>query len=292
MKKLKLHRSVWISGLLLMVLSVACSLQAQGQTIHSQKSVNGADGSLVNTNLSDPTVVAIAPQRATPTPTRTFTPFPSPTASITPSPTLTKTPSLTALFTAIPSATSFVEPVGCLRPPDDYTRIQIGDATLNNRTYWMLQRAQQFYGGTIPITGDAITQGSYNPGGVGASFGTHDGGGAVDISVRNLPYDWTIKWEDIPLIINALELAGFAAWYRDERENLPPHIHAIAIGDAELSIAAQLQLTGRYGYFRGYDGFPREDGIPLLPRHGGMVICQWMLDMGYYDMRGEPLPAE
>lgn len=292
MKKLKFHSGVLVSGLLLIMFSVACSLQAQSQTIRSEKSVNSTDASLVNTNLSNPTVIAVAPQRATPTPTRTFTPYPSPTASITPSPTLTQAPTIAPPFTAIPSPTAFTEPIGCMKPPDDYDRIQIGNATLNNRTYWMLQRAQQFYSGTIPITGDAITQGSYNPGGVGASFGTHDGGGAVDISVRNLPYDWTIKWEDIPLIIDALQLAGFAAWYRDERENLPPHIHAIAIGDAELSLAAQLQLTGRYGYFRGYDGFPREDGIPLLPRHGSMVICQWMLDIGYYDMRGELLPPE
>lgn len=183
------------------------------------------------------------------------------------------------------------EPEGCLRPPDDYSRVQIGYATLNRRTLWMLERAQQIYGGTIPITGAGITQGSYNPGGVTASFGTHDGGGAVDLSVRNIPYDYSVKWEDIPRLIDALRLVGFAAFYRDEREGLTPHIHAIAIGDAELSPAAARQLTGYYGYFRGYDGFPREDGIPLTPRHGTVVICQWMLDMGYRDMRGEPYPT-
>ncbi len=193
--------------------------------------------------------------------------------------------------TRTPAATSFVEPVGCLRPPDDYTRITIGNAVLNQRTFWMLQRAQELYGGTIPITGAGITQGSYNPGGVSASFGTHDGGGAVDLTVRNIPYDWSIKWEDIPHMIDALRLAGFAAFYRDEREGLPPHIHAIAIGDAELSPAAAEQLTGFYGYFRGYDGYPRDNGVPLTPRYGSVVICQWMLDMGYRDMRGEPAPG-
>ncbi|MCB9437161.1 MAG: hypothetical protein H6673_09245 [Anaerolineales bacterium] len=181
----------------------------------------------------------------------------------------------------------YPEPAGCMHPPDDYTRVQVGYATLNQRTLWMLERAQELYGGTIPITGAGITQGSYNPGGVAASFGTHDGGGAVDLTVRNIPYDYDIKWEDIPRLIDALRLAGFAAFYRDERENLTPHIHAIAIGDAELSPAAAEQLTGTYGYFRGYDGFPREDGIPLTPRYGTVVICQWMLDMGYRDMRNE-----
>lgn len=206
------------------------------------------------------------------------------TPSITPFPTLT--------VPLPPSPTPFQEPKGCLQPPNDYSRVQIGNATLNARTYWMLQRAQELYGGTIPITGAGITQGSYNPGVVSASFGTHDGGGAVDLTVRNIPYDYSIKWEDLPRLIDALRLAGFAAWYRDEREGLVPHIHAIAIGDAELSPAAALQLTGPYGYFRGYDGYPRSDGIPLTARYGTVVICRWMLDMGYYDMRGEPLPPE
>ncbi len=179
----------------------------------------------------------------------------------------------------------YQEPEGCRQPPDDYTRITVNNVTLNARTFAMLEYAAELYGGTIPITGAAIMQGSYNPGGVAASFGTHDGGGAVDLSVRNIPYSWDIKWEDIPKLIDALRLAGFAAWYRDERENLVPHIHAIAIGDAELSSAAAEQLTGRYGYFRGYDGFPRDNGIPLRPRYGTVIICQWMLDMGYQDLR-------
>ncbi|NDJ87423.1 MAG: hypothetical protein GYB66_16215 [Chloroflexi bacterium] len=215
------------------------------------------------------------PAPITPPPTSTITPFPSATP-------LPASPT--------PNATTFVEPAGCQRPSDDYTRITIGNATLNQRTFAMLQYAQELYGGTIPITGAGITQGSYNPGGVAASFGTHDGGGAVDLTVRNIPYDWSIKFEDIPRLIDALRTAGFAAFYRDEREGLPPHIHAIAIGDRELSPAAAEQLTGRYGYFRGFDGFPRENGVPLTPRYGSLVICQWMLDMGFQDMRGAPLP--
>ena len=207
-------------------------------------------------------------------------------------PTATPLPSATPEISPTPQATSFLEPAGCLRPPDDYTRVQIGAATLNERTVWMLQRAEQLYGGTIPIASTGVTQGSYNPGGVDASFGTHDGGGAVDITVRNIPIDWSIKYGDIPEMIDALRLAGFAAWFRDEREGLVPHIHAIAIGDRDLSYAAQLQLTGRYGYFRGYDGYPRNNGSPLTARYGNMVMCQWMLDMGYADLRGQPLPAE
>lgn len=195
------------------------------------------------------------------------------------------TPILNPPLADTPVTSTRNDPPGCQRPPDDYTRITIGNATLNARTVAMLEHAAQLYGGTIPITGAGITQGSYNPGGVTASFGTHDGGGAVDLTVRNIPYTWDIKWEDIPKLIDALRTAGFAAWYRDERENLAPHIHAIAIGDAELSLAAAEQLTGPFGYFRGYDGFPREDGVPLTPRYGAVIICQWMLDMGYSDLR-------
>jgi len=38
------------------------------------------------------------------------------------------------------------------------------------------------------------------------------------------------------------------------------HIHAIAIGDQELSAAANEQLVGESGYFRGYDGLPVPTG--------------------------------
>lgn len=208
---------------------------------------------------------------------------PDPTASLTPFPTIT--PTHTPVVTNMPEG-------ACVRPPENYERVNIGAAVLNQRTYWMLQQAQALYGGTIPITGAGITQGSYNPGGVTASFGTHDGGGVVDLTVRNIPYDYSIKWDDLPRLIEALRLAGFAAFYRDEREGLSPHIHAIAIGDTELSPAAAEQLTGYYGYFRGFDGYPREDGIPRESYYGELIICQWMLEMGYRDMRGEPLPVE
>ena len=70
---------------------------------------------------------------------------------------------------------------------------------------------------------------------------------------------YTILWDDIDPLLFALRTAGFAAWLREYGElydGSPIHIHAIAIGDAELSSAAQLQLTGEAGYFRGYSGLP------------------------------------
>lgn len=191
-------------------------------------------------------------------------------------------------FYQLPTQTpTFVEPEGCLEPPDDYTRVTIGSVVLNQRTIAMLEHAQELYGGPIELTGRHLTQGSYNVGAVALSFGTHDGGGAVDISVRNIPQDWSIRYDDIEPLVYALRVAGFAAWYRSESDGMTPHIHAIAIGDEELSYAAGLQVDGRYGYFRGFNGLPQEDGIPIPDAHGGPVLCQWMLDLGYADLRDE-----
>jgi hypothetical protein len=225
------------------------------------------------------TPLPVATVTAVPTlpPVSTPTPFPTPQAS----PTLVPSPTL-------PTATAFVEPVGCERPPDDYTRLVVNGGRLNYRTFWMLRHAKALYKGTIDFTGWAITQGSYNPGGVAASFGTHDGGGAVDLSVIN-PRNGVVLRNEIPDAIRALRISGFAAWLRDKDElykGSPIHIHAIAIGDAQLSQAAREQLTGKFAYFLGYNGLPQKEGDPPIPdRHGGPLLCQWMLDMGYRDMR-------
>jgi hypothetical protein len=155
---------------------------------------------------------------------------------------------------------------------------------LNQRTVGMLEHAQQLYGGPVDFM-KAVTQGSYHAG-VSASFGTHDGGGAVDLSVRD-PNDWNhIVYEDMDLIIQSLRRAGFAAWLRetgDLYEDSPIHIHAIAIGDPDLSEAAHIQLTGVEGYFRGFNGLPVDP--PLPDTHGGPIICPWMIEMGYTDLR-------
>src|SRR5215207_1424606 len=175
---------------------------------------------------------------STPTSTATRTPVP-PTRTATPTPTLT----------AIPSLTPTPEPLGCLKPPEDYTRIEVKGETINQRTFAMLMHAQELYGGEIELTSYAITQGSYTDA-VDASFGTHSGGGAVDLSVLRRG-TYTVLWDDLEPLIRALRAAGFAAWVREYGElhaDSPIHIHAIAIGDQELSTAAADQLTGPSGY--------------------------------------------
>ncbi len=201
----------------------------------------------------------------------------------TPVPTVTPLPSATATTTASPT------PFGCEQPPDDLTRVMLPVGfEVNQRTVWMLERAQALYGGTHDLI-RAVTQGSYNVG-VTASFGTHDGGGAVDLALRSLT-DWHhILYEEADAIILALRRAGFAAWVRDTDSlypGSPVHIHAIAIGDADLSPAAASQLTGPEGYFRGFNGLP--ENIQPDP-HGGPVVCPWMIEMGlgYGDLRANP----
>ena len=191
-------------------------------------------------------------------------------------------------FTPIPSQTSTPEPLGCQKPPEDYARIKVNNGqTINQRTLAMLAQAQELYGGEIELTGSAITQGSYSNA-VAASFGTHGGGGAVDLSLMRRG-TYTVLWDDIEPLLRALRVAGFAAWLREYGELYADsgiHIHAIAIGDQELSDAAEEQLTGEAGYFRGYSGLPvAVYGSPAADRYGGPVLCQWMIDLGYGDLR-------
>ncbi len=225
-----------------------------------------------------PTQVGLITASAAPTRTASMTPLPS----LTPSPLPTQTPRPSAA----PTITMTPEPVGCVKPAEEYARIEVNGWVLNQRTYAMLQHAAALYGGELEIFGYHITQGSYHDNG-SASFGTHLGGGAVDLSVMRKG-TYTVLWEDVEPLVHALRAAGFAAWLRDYGElspDSPYHIHAIAIGDQELSQAAQDQLTGPFGYFRGYTGVPVQNGVPAPDRHGGPVLCQWMLDAGYQDLR-------
>ena len=211
-------------------------------------------------------------------------------ASFTPIVLITDTqalPTLTPTPTANPSATPTLEPLGCQKPPEDYTRVEVNGWILNQRTLVMLAHAQELYGGEQEITGYAITQGSYTAS-ESASFGTHSGSGAVDLSILRRD-TYIVLWEDVEPLLRALRTAGFAAWLREPDElyaGSPIHIHAIAIGDQELSVAAEEQLTGAAGYFRGYSGLPlTADGVPTPDRYGSPILCQWMIELGYRDLR-------
>lgn len=230
-----------------------------------------------NEHFFDPTFEEPTIVRATST--NTVTPQKQPTIT----PTIIKP----TLATTTPT---FIEPEDCFKPDDLYDLTTINGMLINQRTFSMLEYAQSLYQGEIELTGYHITQGSYSNH-VSASFGTHAGGGAVDISV--IQYGtYKVLYDDIDPLIHALRLAGFAAWLRNFDQlypGSPIHIHAIAIGDRDLSVAAYEQLMGEYGYFRGFNGIPQPIGIDPIPdEHGGPILCKWMVDMDYSDLRNMP----
>src|SRR5687768_16317521 len=95
---------------------------------------------------------------------------------------------------------------------------------LNKRTVAMIQAAERL----TEFERDLV-QGSYNRGGVSASAGTHDGGGAIDVRAADL------SAKERKAVVLALRKVGFAAWLRTPAQShWPFHIHAIAVGDQDL----------------------------------------------------------
>jgi hypothetical protein len=200
----------------------------------------------------------------------------------------TSAPVLPSPATTAPAPTSTSEPDSppCQRPPDDYTRVKVNSQMINARTLWMLKRAAVLYHGRgSPLN---VIQGSYTAV-LAASFGTHAGGGAVDISVRvSLTSSGVLSETEQLALVRALREAGFAAWLRLPTDLNPPvalHIHAIAIGDVELSAAARQQLDGPEGYFQGGDGIPPAQGGSHPDRYNGPIVCDWMIRLGYSDLQ-------
>lgn len=186
----------------------------------------------------------------------------------------------------------FYEPAGCWKPPDDYTRVQVNGHTINARIYAMLQQASTLYAGEIDVAGSAVIQGSYLDESID-STGSHLGGGAVDISVMRSDTQ-LILYNEVEPLIRALRTVGFAAWLREEGEegaDSAAHIHAVAIGDSELSAAAQEEIVGPEGYLSGFTGIPVVGDEPVPDRYGGPVICYWMHEAGYTDMRNPDLAS-
>lgn len=129
-------------------------------------------------------------------------------------------------------------------PAANYHRVHFRGVTVNVRTRELILRADAIgkkLGAHVPIR---LTQGSYHPG-VSASGHTHDGGGVVDISVSGMSRSSELK------LVKALRMAGFAAWSRGHHDGFPPHIHAVALGDRQMTSAAHRQVVA---YAHGRDG--------------------------------------
>ncbi|MGW6281482.1 hypothetical protein [Kribbella sp. NPDC055071] len=122
--------------------------------------------------------------------------------------------------------------------------------TMNQRTVAMVEAAEGIYHSKF-----AILQGSYNKGGVEASSGTHDGGGAVDIDVRTKSAAQRVA------VVTALRKVGFAAWLRTPSQgNWPYHVHAIAVGDKDLSRGAATQVVEYHHKRNGLANRGKDDG--------------------------------
>ncbi|WP_055563599.1 hypothetical protein [Streptomyces atriruber] len=115
----------------------------------------------------------------------------------------------------------------------DGTKQTYRGVVVNRRTAAMLHHAEK-----IANTAFTAFQGSYSNS-VGASAGTHSGGGAIDLGPAK------------DAIVGAMRSSGFAAWRRTPAEGFSPHIHGIAVGDPTASAAAKQQVkafhAGRNG---------------------------------------------
>lgn len=130
-----------------------------------------------------------------------------------------------------------------------------------------------------PIT---MTQGGYNRGGVAQSAGTHDGGGAFDLTAYNAANR-----------VRVLRMLGAFASIRESWEgNWPRHIHAVVDGDGTASAGARQQVdeyhAGRNGLAnRAADRFWRPKRLPVLFVLDGNTSLRvakanhWMRDQPY-----------
>ncbi len=149
-----------------------------------------------------------------------------------------------------------------LDPAEPFHQVHLGTDSsgralvMNERTIAMLDAADKRLGFDL-----TIVQGSYQHGhGAAASGTTHDGGGVIDISTSSL------SEHDKDQALRVLRETGFAAWYRTPAEGFPYHIHAVAIGDKDLSDSAKAQVNDYYHGFNGLSYGTPDDG-PRVPIH-------------------------
>lgn len=124
-----------------------------------------------------------------------------------------------------------------------YDQVQYQGHTFDQRTLAALHAAEAKVKDDPDWT---VVQGSYNPGGVGQSGGTHDRGGAVDLT----PFNWEKR-------VHALRSVGWAAWHRPAIPGTwGEHIHAIEIGNKKLAPLAELQAKGYLDHRDGLGPWP------------------------------------
>ena len=94
------------------------------------------------------------------------------------------------------------------------------------------------------------SQGSYANGGVAASAGTHDGGGAIDL--MNLT---PAQYDDLVVVMRQV---GFAAWHRTPAQSdWPHHVHGIAVqpnGEWDQGVLSDGAASQVVDYYQGRNG--------------------------------------
>jgi hypothetical protein len=116
------------------------------------------------------------------------------------------------------------------------TRIPFLGVLLDQQTITAFLAAERMAG--FPLE---IMQGSWSTG-VSASAGTHAGGGALDVSLRDAAGNLRPDLEQVR-IVWAMRRAGLRTWRRTPAQGFPYHAHGIMSGDPLVSPAAASQLV-------------------------------------------------
>lgn len=123
-----------------------------------------------------------------------------------------------------------VDPAPVVAGPVTFRGVKLDPSTVTK-----LLLAEALVGFTL-----SFPQGSYNAGGVAASAGTHDGGGAVDVHCNT--YTTAAK----VTLVHYLRAVGFAAWHRPlnwDGAGGSEHVHCEEIGNPNLSSGAAAQIV-------------------------------------------------
>lgn len=132
---------------------------------------------------------------------------------------------------------------------DRYDKVTVDGKTVTRNTKKFLEHAEAIYKVLGGNGGFTLVQGSFNGGGVKASAGTHDGGGAYDIVAL-----------DFDLAQKALRLAGGAAWHRTPAQGpWGHHVHGAVLGEAGRSWGLDKQVQDYYAHLSGLKGHAPDD---------------------------------
>jgi hypothetical protein len=159
------------------------------------------------------------------------------------------------------------------------SRVRWRGVLLDSRTAAMMDEVARLVGPDLYVR---PTQGSYS-GGVSASAGTHDGGGAIDLAARDLTPGQRAR------LVAAMRRVGFAAWLRTPAQSdWPYHVHGVAVGCPDLSRGAANQVRDYLNGLNGLAGKGRDDG----PReHAGTTWEQYRKQLAA-DTAPGPTPEE